>query len=99
LAALKALADELAPAGVRVNAVNPGPTQTGRWDRLMTNLAQKSGRSREEEEAGQLARIPLGRANTAEEIGRLIAFVASPLSGAMTGSSLTVDGGATSALP
>jgi NAD(P)-dependent dehydrogenase (short-subunit alcohol dehydrogenase family) len=65
----------------------------------MQNLAAQSGRSRDAEEADQLARIPLGRANTADEIGRLITIVASPISGAMTGGSLTVDGGATRGLP
>jgi 3-oxoacyl-[acyl-carrier protein] reductase len=99
LAALKALADEVAPAGVRVNAINPGPTRTGRWDGLMANLARRSGRTAAEEEAAQLARIPLGRINTAEEIGRMIAMLASPLTGAMTGTAVTIDGGASRGLP
>jgi 3-oxoacyl-[acyl-carrier protein] reductase len=98
LAAIKALADELAPHGVRVNAVNPGPTRTGRWDSLMTNLSGRTGRSAQEEEAGQLAMIPLGRINEADEVGRLIAVLASDVSGTMTGASVTLDGGATKAM-
>jgi NAD(P)-dependent dehydrogenase (short-subunit alcohol dehydrogenase family) len=99
LAVVKALADELAPHGVRVNAVNPGPTRTRRWDTLMTNLAAGSGRSVEDEEAKALAPIPLGRINDADEIGRIVAFVASEAGGAMTGTGVTVDGGLTRALP
>ena len=99
LALVKALADELAPHGVRVNAVNPGPTRTRRWDVLMTNLAAQSGRSVEAEEAAALAPIPLGRINDADEIGRLVAIVASDVSATMTGTSITADGGVTRALP
>lgn len=99
LAVVKALADELAPHGVRVNAVNPGPTRTRRWDVLMTNLAAQSGRSVEAEEAAALAPIPLGRINDADEIGRLVAIVASDVSATMTGTSITADGGVTRALP
>jgi NAD(P)-dependent dehydrogenase (short-subunit alcohol dehydrogenase family) len=99
LAVVKALADELAPHGVRVNAVNPGPTRTRRWDTMMTNLAAGSGRSVEAEEAAALAPIPLGRINEADEIGRLVAFVASEMSATMTGTSITADGGLTRALP
>ena len=99
LAAVKALADALAPHGVRVNAVNPGPTRTGRWDRLMSNLSAGSGRSAQEEEADQLRQIPLGRINEADEMGRLVALIASDASATMTGAAITSDGGATRALP
>ncbi|HYG28004.1 MAG TPA: SDR family oxidoreductase, partial [Caulobacteraceae bacterium] len=98
LAVLKGLSEELAPHGVRVNAVSPGPTRTGRWDTLMTNLSAGSGRSVEDEEADQLARIPTGRANAPEEIARLIAMFASELAPGLTGANLTCDGGATKAL-
>lgn len=98
LAVVKGLSEELAPHGVRVNAVNPGPTRTGRWDTLMTNLAAGSGRSAQAEEADQLARIPMGRANEPEEIARLVAMFASDLAPALTGASLTCDGGVTKAL-
>ena len=65
----------------------------------MTNLAANSGRSVEAEEAGALASIPLGRINAADEIGRLVAIVASDVSATMTGTSITADGGVTRALP
>lgn len=98
LAVLKGLSEELAPHGVRVNAISPGPTRTGRWDALMSNLAAGSGRSAQAEEADQLARIPMARANEPQEIAALVAVVASDLAPGLTGANLTCDGGATKAL-
>ena len=98
LAVVKGLADELAADGVRVNAINPGPTRTDRWDTLMRNLSQRSNRSQADEEAQQLAMIPMGRINEADEMGRMIAVMASGLAPTMTGVSVTADGGATKAL-
>ena len=91
----KSLAQELAASGVRVNAVNPGPVQTPRLDRLLGATAATSGRTLEEAAAGLLASIPEGRFGTADEIARLIAFVASPACPYLTGTALTVDGGQT----
>lgn len=98
LAVLKGASQELASSGVRVNAVNPGPTRTGRWDTLMDNLSTKSGRSREDEEADMLAGIPMGRPNTPEEIAQVIAFLASDAAPTLTGEAITVDGGLTKGL-
>lgn len=98
LAVIKGLSQELAPSGVRINAVNPGPTRTGRWDTLVNNLAAKSGRSREEEEAGLLAGIPIGRPNSPDEIAQVIAFLASDAALTLTGEGITVDGGTTKGL-
>jgi 3-oxoacyl-[acyl-carrier protein] reductase len=98
LAVVKGLGDELAPYGVRVNAVNPGPTRTDRWDVLMRNLAAGSGRSVAEEEAEQFARIPIGRIGDPAEVAVLIALLASERSATVAGASITADGGATKAL-
>lgn len=98
LAIVKGLADEVAGSGVVINAINPGPTRTARWDRLVNGLAAGSGRSREAVEAEQFAALPLGRPNEPEEIARLIAVMVSELAAVVTGTSLTVDGGATRAI-
>ncbi|MBI2221103.1 MAG: SDR family oxidoreductase [Acidobacteria bacterium] len=79
---------ELAPKGVRVNAVNPGV--------VVTNLHRRSGMG-EEQYAAFLERSrethPMGRAGNPEEIAELIAFLVSPKSGWMTGETIAIDGG------
>jgi len=79
---------EMAPLGVRVNAVNPGVT--------VTNLHRRSG-MQEPQYAAFLERSktthPLGRPGQADEVASLIVFLASDASALMTGSSLVIDGG------
>ncbi|HET7697146.1 MAG TPA: SDR family oxidoreductase [Vicinamibacterales bacterium] len=79
---------ELAPHGVRVNAVNPGVT--------VTNLHRRSGVD-EEKYAAFLERSktthPLGRAGEPEEIAELIWFLASDRAGWITGETISIDGG------
>ena len=98
LALTKGLADEVAAKGVVVNAVNPGPTRTGRWNGLMAKAAADSGRSVADVEAGHVAAIPRGVLSEPEEIARYVVFLCSPLATAALGTSLTIDGGATRAL-
>ena len=97
LAITKGLADEAASAGVTINAVNPGPTRTDRWTGLMQQAALEIGRTVSEVEAAQLSDIPLGRLSEPEEIARYVVFLCSPVARAATGTSLTIDGGATRA--
>jgi NAD(P)-dependent dehydrogenase (short-subunit alcohol dehydrogenase family) len=79
---------DLAPKGVRVNAVNPGV--------VVTNLHRRSGMD-ETRYADFLERAkathPLGRAGDPEEIAALIAFLVSPASGWITGETIAIDGG------
>jgi NAD(P)-dependent dehydrogenase (short-subunit alcohol dehydrogenase family) len=79
---------EMAPHGVRVNAVNPGVT--------ISNLHRRSGMT-EENYAAFLERSktthPLGRAGTVEEIADLIWFLASNQAGWITGETISIDGG------
>ncbi len=79
---------DLAPAGVRVNAVNPGV--------VVTNLHRRGGMD-EDKYAGFLERSkathPLGRPGTPEEVADLIAFLISPQSGWITGETIAIDGG------
>ncbi len=90
---VKTLADELAPDGIRVNAVCPGWTKTERVEQLLRDRAARNGTSVEEEEAKITAAIPLGRMATPEEFARAVAFLASPAASYITGISLLVDGG------
>lgn len=79
---------ELAPKGVRVNAVNPGVT--------VTNLHRRGGMNEENYEAF-LTRSrethPLGRPGDPSEIADLIYFLASEQSGWITGETIAIDGG------
>ncbi len=81
-----------------INAVNPGPTRTERWQTLMANLAKQGGKTVEEVEAGFMKEIPMRRLGAPEEIARYIVFLASEAAANMTGSSITADGGWTRSL-
>jgi NAD(P)-dependent dehydrogenase (short-subunit alcohol dehydrogenase family) len=79
---------EMAPKGVRINAVNPGVT--------ITNLHRRGGMD-DEQYSAFLQRSkethPLGRPGEPQEIAELIAFLASDRSGWMTGATVSIDGG------
>jgi 3-oxoacyl-[acyl-carrier protein] reductase len=90
---VKTLADELAPFGIRVNAICPGWTRTARVDQLLRDRAERSGTTSEEEAAKLVAAIPLGRLGTPEEFAAVAAFLVSPSASYVTGVSLLVDGG------
>lgn len=95
LAVVKGLAEELAPSGVRVNAVNPGPTRTSRWTNMIADMARASGRSEAEVDAEQLSRIPNGKITEPEEVARMVAMMASDTMASLNGAAITIDGGAT----
>ena len=82
----KAAALEVAGRGVRINAVAPGPIETGMLDRFTGGEAGKASMTNE---------LPLKRLGQADEIAAAIVFVALGEASFMTGASLSVDGGAT----
>ncbi|MBY0242978.1 MAG: enoyl-ACP reductase FabI [Burkholderiaceae bacterium] len=83
-AAVRYLAAELGPRGIRVNAISPGPLATRAasgitgFDELLANAAR---------------RAPLKHTVTIDDVGALCAFLASDAARAMTGGTLYVDGG------
>ena len=92
----KALAEELAPRGIRVNSVSPGPVETDLWlgdDGVAANVARAAGIEpaavREQATAG----IATGRFSTPEEVATLVVLLASPRTANVTGSSYAIDGG------
>jgi NAD(P)-dependent dehydrogenase (short-subunit alcohol dehydrogenase family) len=80
----KSAALEAAASGVRVNAVAPGPIETGMLDRFTGNADRK---------AGLIASVPLKRAGTPEEIAQAVVFLASDKASFVTGEILGVNGG------
>ena len=80
-------ADHLAD-GIRVNCVNPGTADTPWIGRLLDKAPDPAA-----ERAALNARQPIGRLVRADEIAAAIAYLASPLASATTGTSLAVDGG------
>ena len=84
----KTLADELGPAGVRVNGLMPGRIQTERIDEL-----DRRGGDPAAARAAAEASIPLGRGGEPEEFGRVAAFLLSPAASFLNGAMVPVDGG------
>ena len=78
----KAAAIELAPRGIRVNSVHPGPIDTE-----MLNV-----RTREENQR-RVQQVPMKRMGSAEEVARLVLWLLSDESGYVTGAEMTIDGG------
>lgn len=84
-----ALAQELAPKGIRVNAVSPGPIyiEGGAWNMIKDNMTAFYDTT--------LAQIPLGRMGAAAEVAAQVALLASPRAAFTTGTNVVIDGGLT----
>lgn len=91
----KGVAIEVGRYGIRVNAVSPGATDTGRWQQAIDVLAQLGGTDAAAAQRAIEAATPLGRIGRPEEIAEVVAFVASDASPYMTGAHVVVDGGLT----
>jgi NAD(P)-dependent dehydrogenase (short-subunit alcohol dehydrogenase family) len=87
------LAKEMAPYNVRVNAVCPGVVRTPLWDPLLEQLAHNKHITRDEAWQEFVADIPLRRPQEVEDIGEMVAFLASDLAKNMTGQGINVTGG------
>lgn len=81
---IKAVAREVASKGITANVVAPGYVDTALFAKVP-----------EAARTAALGQIPVGRYGTAEEIGEVVAFLASPAAAYVTGSVMVVDGGLT----
>ncbi len=84
-----ALAQDLAPKGIRVNAISPGPIfiEGGSWDQIKQHMTAFYDAT--------IADIPMGRMGSADEVAAQAVFLASPLAGFTTGTNVVIDGGIT----
>lgn len=89
----QALARELAPHGVRVNAVCPGFVRTNMQAREIEWEASLRGISPEEVRREYIDQTPLGRLEEPEDVAKVVAFLASEEAGFMTGQGVNVTGG------
>lgn len=87
------LARELAPAGIRVNAVCPGFVRTGMQEREVVWEAELRGMTPEAVIKDYISLTPLGRLEEPEDIAGLVTFLASDAARFMTGQGINVTGG------
>jgi len=83
------MSQALAPQGIRVNVVSPGPIyfEGGNWEMIKQTMPALYERA--------LAQCAIGRMGTPEEVARAVVFLASPAASLVTGANLVVDGGFT----
>jgi NAD(P)-dependent dehydrogenase (short-subunit alcohol dehydrogenase family) len=95
----KSLAQEFGPRGIRINSVSPGPVSTDLWlgeGGVADTVAKATGVDPETARKNVVASIggfATGRFTTPEEVATLVAMLASPRTGNVTGANYVIDGG------
>lgn len=86
-------ASELAPRGIRVNAVCPGVIDTAMQAQVIAGVSEVRGVSEQQLLAERVRRVPLGRAGSPEEVAEVIHFLLSDRASYMTGQAINITGG------
>jgi 3-oxoacyl-[acyl-carrier protein] reductase len=90
----KTIASDLAPCGITVNNIAPGPIMTDRLTEILFARAKSSGITPDEQFRRFSETIPVRRMGQPNEIGDLCAYLCSSQAGYLTGQTIIVDGGA-----
>jgi NAD(P)-dependent dehydrogenase (short-subunit alcohol dehydrogenase family) len=94
----KAASRDLGRSGIRVNVVDPGAVDTELWSWTAKEIADRCGGTAEDVNAQVVAQTPLGSLTRPADVARLVRFLLSPAAGQITGTAITLDGGACAAL-
>jgi meso-butanediol dehydrogenase/(S,S)-butanediol dehydrogenase/diacetyl reductase len=89
----QSVAQELAEHGITVNVYSPGVVQTPMWESIDQATTHRRGTAPGSAMAGMVDAIALGRLETPGDVAGVVAFLASPDAGYITGQSIVVDGG------
>lgn len=89
----KTMSAELGQHGITVNVIHPGTTTTERSGPMYEAQAQRDGTTRAEVEAQVASGIAVGRIIDASEVAYVVAFIASPKAGSITGEAIAAGGG------
>ena len=90
----KSLSLEYAKTAITVNAICPGYVETAIVDNSVANIMAKTGRSREDALSELTKNNPQGRLIQPDEVAEAVTWLCSPLSGSVSGQSITISGGA-----
>ena len=93
VALARTLARELINDNITVNNICPAAFKTSRSIQLMETESERHGKTVEEIEKNILTNLPLGRFHEPEELGDLVAFLASTNARGLTGTTISIDGG------
>jgi 3-oxoacyl-[acyl-carrier protein] reductase len=89
----KTLSRELIDDNITINNVCPGAFKTDRAVELMLDESKRTNKPIEEIERNSVTNLPLKRFQTPDELGDLVAFLASDLAKGITGTTIQIDGG------
>ncbi len=89
----KSLATEYGPKGITSNGIMQGHILTDRQRQIAQDISKRTGKTVEESMKQVLADVPAGRHGTVEEVGHLVAFLASERASYINGAMIPIDGG------
>ncbi|MBI1290942.1 SDR family oxidoreductase [bacterium] len=90
---IKSIVEELGPTGLCCHSIAPGRFDTDRLKAVIRTQAERAGKSDDAIREAMLGSIPAGRLGEPIELGRLVAYLSSPLASYLNGGNWVIDGG------